>query len=130
MKRILALALLTTAITAAPANAEILSKLEQSFVVNMIAGVIAVNKCGAQVVDGGMARLGDKIGVDGDRLSAAIQAAVAAQGNLPYDRDALIPAVTTLSIEASNAMSNDIGKNKAKACTSFLKILRENGVVE
>jgi hypothetical protein len=116
--------------TIASAKAE-LSSQEKGFVVNMTAGLLLASRCDAKIVNGGMARLADRVGVDGERFTDAVTAAMMAQGkNLPYDREKLIPDVTRLMIAAYVEIGSEIDRNKAKTCALFMKTLRENGVVE
>jgi hypothetical protein len=97
----------------------------------MTAGLLVTNRCGAKVINGGMVRLADRAGVDGERLTDAVTAAMLAQGkDLPYDREKLIPAVTRLMVDANVEIGADIDRDKAKNCAKWMKTLRENGVIE
>jgi hypothetical protein len=127
MKKLFAIAILLA--STAPVTAQTLSEPEKAVVVSVVVGSAVAAHCGATVVRGGMDRFADKIGVDGDRIIAAVSAAVAAQVQ-PYDREKLIPAVTRLMLDTEIAITEGLQRDKAKTCASFMKNLRENGVVE
>jgi hypothetical protein len=127
MRKLLSCVVVLLASTA-PVKAEaLLTKQDKSFVVNMVGGAIMTSECGAKAVPGGMHRFADKIGVDGDRLIAAVDAAAHAQVNEPYERENLISAVTRLMLDTHIAITEGLQRDKAKTCGSFLKTLRENG---
>ena len=130
MRKLLSCVVVLLALTA-PVKAEaLLTKQDKSFVVNMVGGAIMTSECGAKAVPGGMHRFADKIGVDGDRLIAAVDAAAHAQVNEPYERENLISAVTRLMLDTENAITEGLQRDKVKTCASFMKTLRENGVIE
>ena len=117
------------AFSASSANAleDQLSKLDQSFVVNMIGGVIVITKCsGYKYKEGGLIRMSDRLGIDGDRLTHAVLAAVNVANNLPYDRSALIPEVTRLVRDAADELSSALPQQ----CGQWAKTLIDNGVIE
>lgn len=115
---------------ATPAQAEPLSNLEKGFIVNMTAGLVMALQCGAKPVPRGADLLGDKNGVDTDRLFEAFAAAVSAQGNLPYDRSKLIPEVTQTMNATFVEIQQGLQRDKAKTCAKWSKAVRDNGLIE
>jgi hypothetical protein len=129
MKKLFAIVVLLASV--APVKAETLSPQEKGFVVNISAGLLVTTRCGAKVINGGMVRLADRAGIDGERLTDAVTAAILAQAkDLPYKREDLIPAVTQLVVAAYVEIGADIDRNNAKNCAKWMKTLRENGVIE
>ena len=127
MKVALATAALAFSASSANALEDQLSKLDQSIVVNMIGGVIVITKCsGYKYKEGGLIRMSERLGVDGDRLLAAIMAAVNVMNDLPYDRSALIPEVTRLVRDAADELSSALPQQ----CGKWAKTLIDNGVIE
>jgi hypothetical protein len=127
MKVALATAALAFGASSVSALEDQLSKLDQSIVANMIGGVIVITKCsGYKYKEGGLIRMSERLGVDGDRLLAAIMAAVNVTNDLPYDRSALIPEVTRLVRDAADELSSALPQQ----CGKWAKTLIDNGVIE
>ena len=122
MKVALATAALAFSASSANALEDQLSKLDQSIVVNMIGGVIVITSVAVTSIR----KASERLGVDGDRLLAAIMAAVNVTNDLPYDRSALIPEVTRLVRDAADELSSALPQQ----CGKWAKTLIDNGVIE
>jgi hypothetical protein len=115
----------------APGQAEeVLTTLEKSFVVNMTAAFTVPRSCDAPtLISGGLDRLANRLN-DGDRLFQAVLAALAVQEHTFYDHSDLVPALTRFVLETHATITEGLRRDKAKTCGMFMKMLRENGVVE
>jgi hypothetical protein len=122
MKVALATAALAFSASSANALEDQLSKLDQSIVVNMIGGVIVITSVAVTSIR----KASERLGVDGDRLLAAIMAAVNVTNDLPYDRSALIPKVTRLVRDAADELSSALPQQ----CGKWAKTLIDTGVIE
>jgi hypothetical protein len=117
-------------LSASTASAEMLSKSEQFYVANGISGLFVSLVCEVKIKDGGLAEIADRLGIE-DTLKRAVTAALAAQMKAPYERDDLVPAVTRLVNEVGETVAADItGPSKKTGCSKWVKMLRENGVLE
>lgn len=122
--------LLIIAACATNVKAAGLSDVDKAYIVNMTAGLAVAIKCNGKPITGGMVKFADRNGVDSEMLTKAMKAALAVNADTPYDRDDLIPAVTRFMTEVAGEVMSAIEKNKIGACARWIKVLRENGVVE
>jgi hypothetical protein len=118
------------ALSASTASAEILSKSEQFYIANSVSGLFVSTICDAKIKEGAMTDIADRLGID-DGLRKAVVAAMFAQMKSPYERGDLVPAVTRLVNEVGEMIASDItGPSKKAGCAKWIKILRDNGVLE
>jgi hypothetical protein len=105
MKRILILAALVHCLIASAAFADDSNAEAVEAVVNARMSIyFAYNNCGTKLTDGWLNKLADRNGVDAVKVEAAIIAALHANIDEPYDRKALIPAVTVTVKKFMDAM--------------------------
>ena len=128
MKKIAALALLASVCFAGQAHA--LTNMEKSYVVNGTIGILTMTLCEAKPVKDGLVKLADRNGLDNEKLSKAVVAAMEANMNGDYDRDDLIPAVTQLLGSAIIEFSEGFAKDKKGTCSKWITVLRNNGIVQ
>jgi hypothetical protein len=118
------------ALSASTASAEMLSKSEQYYVANGVSVFFVIMICDAKAKEGGMTDIADRLGID-DGLRKAVVAAIFAKIKAPYERDDLVPAVTRLVTDLEESIASDLtGPSKKAGCAKWVKLLRDNGVLE
>jgi hypothetical protein len=118
------------ALSASTASAEVLSKSEQYYIANVVSGPLVSAVCDAKIKRGVLTDIADRLGID-DGLRKAAFAAYSLVLEAPYERDDLVPAVTRFVVDAEESVVSDItGPSKKAGCAKFVKILRDNGVLE
>jgi hypothetical protein len=107
------------------------TKQDQAFVVASVASVAVLAKCnGFEASTNSVVKLGDRMGVDAERLSNAITQAIRVGSDLDYDRSQLVPWVTRLMIETANGFDSELSANKAKFCKQWSDTLVKIGMIQ
>lgn len=118
--------LCSTAATAGP-----LSDQEAALVIAAVGSMRVTTECtGYEGIENSWLTLGDKMGVDSERLADAIQQALAVSANMQYDRSKLIPEVTRLFRQTYDSMTDEQDKDKAKFCARWGEALIKMGVIK
>lgn len=101
-----------TSVVASP-----LDKLESGYVAAMVGAMAVVTQCpGYKFVDHGPQKVADRMGINFEKFSAAIVAAMAARGGFRYERKDLIPEVTRVVNETHNLIHANLAVEKEKTC--------------
>jgi hypothetical protein len=120
---VIALSLFSTATSAAALSSE-----EQSYVAIALNPLSVANLCDYNIVNGGLAKLGDRTGVDNKIGDATVEAIKAAIGT-DYDSSLLIPEVTRF-VNAIIGPMAEATKNKPAYCRKFAPVLLNYGTIE
>jgi hypothetical protein len=128
MKRLAILLLASTLLTG---HAFARATNEETTIAAVAAATIGMaDKCGAKVTDGGLGRIVDGKGLDGDKVMRAITAAIAAQSGLSYDREDIVPEITRAFNMTLNEIYQDVQTDRIGTCSKWLKMLRTLGTSE
>ncbi len=115
----------------AASAAEPLSEQEGAYVGLVVGSMLVSTKCsGVVLVPEGIQRLADQVGIDREKIGAAIVNALLVNANREYDSTALIPAVTRKVVEAANAISADLEAHKKTGCKANTEPLIKLGVLK
>jgi len=127
----LLMAAIPLALNLTPAKADPLNDIEKSFLASVAATLSAATLCkGVDVKPQAFVLLGDRVGVDGQKMGDATAAAFQAANNLPYDRAALIPEVTQFFNPMLSKIFKEIEAKPAELCPRWIKALRSVGTIE
>jgi hypothetical protein len=85
--------------------------------------------CGATEIPGGVAKMGERSGIDVRLFGRAIIAAASAAMGMSYNREDLIPGVTQVYRLAQRTILDDLEKDKAGTCDNWFAILRHVGTI-
>lgn len=107
------------------------SKADKTFILVTTGTLIQATLCpGYEVISGAPQKFADMNGADFDGLFPAVQAAIFAQIEKPYDRADLIPEVTQLVRDMFMEMGADFERNRPQACSKWGKILVQSGTIK
>jgi hypothetical protein len=113
-----------------PARAE-LAEADKNFVmINTVVFAVIASDCPYKLVEGENMRLADRNGVDSKRMVPALVAAFFAQTGNQYDRDDLIPEVTSAVRPLLMGIMKDMATNKGKACRDWGKAVLPSGLIQ
>jgi hypothetical protein len=128
MKKLFATLLATLFLNFIPAHARDLSKEEQSYVAIALGTMAAANLCsGYTIVNGGLSKVGDRLGVSDD-VGVAIFESIKMTMGQDYNRNVLIPEVTRFVNETVDNLAQ-VTADKKNYCNKFAPVLIAQGTI-